>query len=133
MGLVQYDTVSRAYPEVKRTVLRFKDRGLCSCNLFAIMNREGRQLVSFWRKVEQSRKKPAKMLAGVLGIGAVVMYLFNALSLERALKTVSRRLGVRVKPVILPFARAGIDVDTVKDKLLVEKILASEANQALQD
>ncbi len=127
VGLVKYDTVSAAYPEVKRTVLRFKENGLCSCNLFAIMNLQGRQLVSFWQKVEQSRKKPAKMLAGVLGIGGVLLYLLHALSLEAALEKVSKRLGLRVKPVILPFARAGIDVDTVKDKLLVEKILASDA------
>ncbi|NKB37239.1 MAG: NTP transferase domain-containing protein [Gammaproteobacteria bacterium] len=127
VGLVDYSTVQSAYPEVKRTVIKLKEKGVCGCNLFAIMTLEGRKLVSFWRNVEQSRKKPAKMLAGVLGVGGVLSYLLHRLTIEGALEKVSSRLGVKVKPVILPFARAGIDVDTVKDKLLIEKILANDS------
>jgi len=37
---------------------------------------------------------------------------------------VSARLGVRIGPVILPFAEAAIDVDSTADLELVRSILA---------
>jgi len=125
VGLVEYKTISDTYPEVKRTVIKFSDGGYCGCNLFAFMNVKGRELVSFWRQVEQSRKNPAKMIAGTLGITGVLLYFMRSLSLDSALAKVSTRLQLEIKAVNLPFPQAGIDVDTVEDRQLVERILGN--------
>jgi hypothetical protein len=42
------------------------------------------------------------------------------LPLEEALAKLSKRLGLRMRAVILPYANAAIDVDSVADLMLVK-------------
>ena len=48
------------------------------------------------------------------------------LSLKEALDRISRRLGFKAGAVIMPFAEAAVDVDSVKDWELVERIVAEK-------
>jgi hypothetical protein len=80
--------------------------------------------VRFWRRVEQQRKRPLRLLAGVLGWTAIADYALGRLTLERALARVSRRLGLTAAPVLLPFPEAAVDVDSVEDLQLVRAIVA---------
>ena len=128
VGLVEYKTISEAYPEVKRTVIKLNNGGYCGCNLFAFMTAKGRILVPFWRQVEQSRKRPARMIAGILGVWGVLSYVMGKLSLDSALAKVSSRLQLDIKAVLLPFPEAGVDVDTAKDRQFVETILRKSAD-----
>ncbi|MFQ5659626.1 MAG: nucleotidyltransferase family protein [Gammaproteobacteria bacterium] len=131
VALVEHDYISRAFPETHRTVIRMRDGRYCGCNLFTLLTERGRSLVSFWRQVEQSRKHPWKMVAGILGARAVLSYLFGALTLERALAQISKQLEMKLEAVVLPFAEAGIDVDTPSDRLLVERILEKRSDRCV--
>ena len=62
----------------------------------------------------------------VLGLTAVMRYLLGLLSLQEALERISRRLGFKAGAVIIPFAEAAIDVDTVQDWKLVESIVTEK-------
>lgn len=126
VGLVEYNLVAEAFPKVRRTVTRLRDGGFCGCNLYALLSPPGRRLVSMWRSVEQSRKRPARLIAGLLGPRAVFAYLTRTLTLDGALAAVSHRLDLTVRPVLLPFGRAGVDVDTVDDLRLVESVLRGD-------
>jgi CTP:molybdopterin cytidylyltransferase MocA len=114
VGLAPYDLVRTAYPDLKKTVLQFRDGGYCGCNLFAFPTAEGRRVADFWRRVEQHRKKPL-MVIRMLGLWTLLRYRLGRLSLEGALKRLSRRVGLRVGVVILPYAQAPVDVDSVDD------------------
>jgi GTP:adenosylcobinamide-phosphate guanylyltransferase len=129
VGLVEYKVIVDNLPEVKRTVIKLRGGGVCGCNLFTFMSVKGRKLIPFWRQVEQSRKRPARMIAGILGASGVLMYLIGLLSLDKALTKISRRLQIEVKAVLLPYAHAGVDVDTAEDRRLVENILANSENR----
>jgi hypothetical protein len=52
----------------------------------------------------------------------VARYLLGRLSLEDALAHISRRMGLRVQAVLLPFPEAAVDVDTVGDWHFAESI-----------
>jgi CTP:molybdopterin cytidylyltransferase MocA len=127
VGLAPYPLVAEAYPGIRKTVLRFSDGEFCGCNLFAFVTPEGRRSARFWRKIEQQRKKPL-VLIGLLGWRAVIRYRLGLLSLEEALEKLGKRLGLRLRAVILPYANASIDVDSISDLVLVrgalEKALA---------
>ena len=127
VGLVEHEMILGHYPEVKRTVINFQDAGVCGCNLFSFLNERGRAIVPFWRQVEQKRKKPWKLVLGLLGLPGVLKYAMNTLTRAEALGRISNRLGIQITAVILPYPRAGIDVDTVKDRKFVEKILSESA------
>jgi GTP:adenosylcobinamide-phosphate guanylyltransferase len=123
VGVTRYDGVARAYPGSRRTVLRLGEGGYCTCNLFAFLTPAGRRAIAFWRSVEQERKRPLRLVAGVLGGVGVARYALGWLSLAEGAARASRRLGVRVSPVTLPFPEAAVDVDTPEDLRLVRALV----------
>ena len=107
-------------------MLRFSDGDFCGCNLFAFITPEGRRAARFWRRIEQQRKKPLVVI-GLLGWWAVIRYRLGFLSLEEAVAKLSKRLGLRMRAVILPYANAAIDVDSIADLMLVQGALEKAA------
>jgi predicted tellurium resistance membrane protein TerC len=67
------------------------------------------------------------VVIGLLGWWAVIRYRLGLLSLEEALAKLSKRLGLRMRAVILPYANAAIDVDSIADLMLVQGALEKAA------
>ena len=129
VALAPHDLVQRTYPRTRRTVLKFSDGRFCGCNLFAFLTPRGREMVKIWKKVEDDRKKPIRVI-GLVGWGAVARYALGMLSLRRAC---ARFRGRRESPPAssrMPFAEAAIDVDSVADLDLVRAIVARGAEKA---
>ncbi|MGH8247985.1 MAG: NTP transferase domain-containing protein [Gammaproteobacteria bacterium] len=118
IGLIDATQLQNAFPGVRRTVFKLRGGGVRNCNLFALMTPRGRELVALWRQVEQQRKRPWRLIAGLLGIDTVLPYLLRRLTLAALLERVSSRLQIRIQPVMLPYPEAGIDVDTPADLAL---------------
>ena len=114
VGLAHHARVLEAYPDIRRTVIRLRGGDYCGCNLFAFMTPAARQVTDYWRRVERQRKKPLRIVSAV-GWLAVLRFLLGRLSLEEALEHLSRRVGIRVGAVLLPFPEAAVDVDTTAD------------------
>jgi len=121
VGIARHELVLQAYPETRRTATRLQDDAYCGCNLFAFLTPRARLAAVFWRRVEAHRKNPLRVIR-VLGWAAVLRYLIGRLSLEEALQRVSVRLGFKAGAVIMPFAGAAVDVDSIEDWKLVETI-----------
>ncbi len=122
VALVPYALVSKAYPQSKRTVIRFRGGGYCGCNLFFLGQAKAKKLVEFWVAVESERKHPLRLIRR-LGWIMLVRYVLGLLSLSDALRELSQRMGLSIKEIILPFPEAAIDVDTPEDLALVEEIV----------
>ena len=122
-GLARHEMVTKAYPQTRRTATRLQDDSYCGCNLFAFLTPPARRAADFWRQVENQRKNPLRVIR-VLGAMAVLRYLLGKLTLADALDRMSQRLGFRACAVDMPFAEAAIDVDSVADLELVEKIVS---------
>lgn len=126
VGLVPYETVMDAFPETHRTALRFAGNECwCGSNLFLFRTAEGLRAANFWRQVESMRKKPWK-IARHLGLTMLARYLTHRLTLDQALADISRRSGCRVGYVVLSDPRAAVDVDSVADQALAERLLESD-------
>ena len=128
VGLAPYDLVRSTYPDLKKTVLRFRDGEYCGCNLFAFLTEDGRRVADFWRQVEKDRKKPLVVIR-LLGLWALLRYRMGWLTLDAALGGLSRRVGLRIGVVILPYAHASVDVDSVSDYHLVQRYSREAAAQ----
>jgi hypothetical protein len=83
--------------------------------------------VDLWAGLEQRRKHPWRTIAGTVGPRSLIDYALGRLSLHTVLERLSRRLGVRVGAVLLPYAAAGLDVDTVADWELADRIARGAA------
>jgi GTP:adenosylcobinamide-phosphate guanylyltransferase len=124
IGFVPYTLVKAAWPESRRTVLRFSDGQFCGSNLFAILNPEGCKALSFWRQVEADRKHPWR-IAHRFGLMTLLRYLFRRLTLQDTLHSLSEAAACRITYVEVNFARAAVDVDSIADQKLAEKILTT--------
>ncbi len=127
VGLVEYETVRRAWPDTRRTVTRLRGGGYCGTNLFAFPGPAGRRLLEQWQRVEAQRKRPWRVIAGMLGPLGVLAYLTGTLSLDQALARLSRRLDLRLGAVLLDDPEAAVDVDTPEDLRLAEALLERRA------
>jgi GTP:adenosylcobinamide-phosphate guanylyltransferase len=123
VGLAAHARVQAAFAQSRRTALRFRGGAYCGCNLFAFLTPAGRRAPAFWRHIEQQRKKPHR-LAAALGLGTLLAYLGGWLTLQGGLERLSRRVGAQLGAVLLDDPRAAVDVDTVADFELVERLLA---------
>jgi len=125
-ALVPATAIRTAFPEAKRTFLRFSDGAYSGANLFVLAAPEALRAVRFWQQVEQDRKHPWR-IARRIGLDALLLYLLRRLSLEGALQRLTKVTGASARAVILPDAWASVDVDKLEDLVLAERILAERA------
>ncbi len=124
-GVTTINAIHGKFPGARKTVMRFSDDGYCGCNLFAFLTPRSHRVANAWRSVEKQRKNPLYIIRQ-LGFGSVLRYSLGILRMESAAQRLSKKLGVDIKPVLLPFPEAAIDVDTVEDQRFVEAILGSD-------
>lgn len=123
-AIAKTDMVTAAYPDARRTRLRFLDGSQGGCNLFAFQTPEAQRIIGFWRMIEENRKSPLTMLRK-LGVMTAARYLTNTLTLSQAVAKLGKRTGTRLATVDMPFPEAAIDIDTPQDFYLVERILTA--------
>lgn len=124
-GLTPYALVKAAFPGSRRTVQKYSDGEYCGTNLFAVMNPAGLAAVEFWLQVEAWRKRPWK-IAQHMGWGFLLAYLTRRVSVHQALQRLSNLCGCSANYVQIDSPRAAVDVDSVADRELAEKILLAE-------
>jgi hypothetical protein len=124
VGVVGRSTLLAAYPGNRRTWLRFRGEAWTGANLFALRTANAGKALMAWSEVERDRKKALKL---IWHFGPVVALLAvtRLITLAGAMRIAGQRLGFRARPIALPFAEAGIDVDKPSDHALVEAILNS--------
>lgn len=122
VGVVERQTMLSAYPDARRTWLKFRGGAYSGANLFALHNKAAKPAVSFWSAVEKDRKKGWKIFAH-FGPWLLLRALTRTISFKDAMRQAGERMGLRAEPIILPIAEAAIDVDKPEDLALVTGIL----------
>lgn len=121
-GVAPAALVAAAFPGVRRTHYRFRDGAFCGCNLYAFLTVAGCTAPALWRRVEQFRKRPWRMVS-LLGPLVLLRFLLGRLSLADLTALLRRRFGLRAHPVQLSAASAGFDVDTVEQRRVADEYL----------
>ena len=124
VGLVPYAMVRAAYPETRRTVLRFQDGAYCGSNLYLVKNLHGHAAVQLWSSFEVARKTPWR-IARRLGIPMLVRYLCRRLPLTAAFERLSEMSTCTVRCTVLDDPEAAVDVDSADDWRLAERIVSN--------
>jgi len=123
LGLTPAAYVLEKYPEGNRAFHRFRDGAFSSCNLYAILTPAGLDAARVFDSGGQFGKKPRRLI-GAFGIWAFLLYKSRLFTLRTILKALSRAVGVRTAPVLMPFAEGPIDVDRQVDWDLANRIVA---------
>lgn len=122
IGMVERATMRAAYPDNKRTWLRFADGHWSGANLFAFSSERVRAALQLWSAAEQDRKTAWKLFLH-FGPWLALRALTRTIGLARALENAGKRLGLSASLVPITDAEAAIDVDKPSDHALAEAIL----------
>jgi GTP:adenosylcobinamide-phosphate guanylyltransferase len=122
VAVVERRTMLSAYPDARRTWLKFRGGAYSGANLFALHNAAAKPAVALWSAVEKDRKKGWKIFAH-FGPWLLLRALSRTISFKDAMAEAGQRMALRAEPIILPIAEAAIDVDKPSDLELVTGIL----------
>jgi GTP:adenosylcobinamide-phosphate guanylyltransferase len=124
LGLTPASYILEKYPGGTRAFHRFRDGQFSSCNLYALLTSKALDAPRVFNSGGQFGKKP-KRLIGAFGIIAFLLYKSRLFRLRTFLRFLSRAIGIRTVPVLLPFAEGPIDVDRMQDWELANSIVAA--------
>jgi len=124
VAMARREAVLAAHPEGQRRFYRFADDAYSNCNLYALSGRRAAVVAEGFRSGGQFAKKPLRMILA-LGPVNLALLLMAKLTLAGALRSVSRRFGLKVVPVILADGAHAIDVDNARTYRCAAALLAS--------
>ena len=124
LGLTPASCILEKYPEGNRAFHRFRDGAFSSCNIYALLTPRALAAPRVFNSGGQFGKKP-KRLIGAFGLFAFLLYKSRLFRLRTVLGALSRTIGLRTAPVLMPFAEGPIDVDRMQDWELANRILAA--------
>lgn len=124
LGLTPAGYVLDKYPEGNRAFHRFRDGAFSSCNLYALLTPRALDAPRIFNSGGQFGKKPRRLI-GAFGLFAFLLYKSRLFTLRTVLNALSRAVGVRTAPILMPFAEAPIDVDRMVDWELANRIIAA--------
>jgi GTP:adenosylcobinamide-phosphate guanylyltransferase len=109
-SVITRKVMEKRYPGSRRTYLKLRDCELCGgdLNVIKVSAVTGRDVL--WEKLIASRKSPFKQ-ASLLGYDLLAAILLHLVTLEGLIKTVSKRLNIKGRAVVCPYASIGMDVD----------------------
>ncbi len=122
--IIPREAAEEKFPGVKRTYVRLQEGSFTGGNLFLANRRIIDECLPRAEEFIRLRKKPAA-LAGLVGFGILLKYLFGRLRLQEAEQRVSSLFGIRGAAVITPYSEIGVDVDKPSDLELARKLLVS--------
>ncbi len=123
VGMVERATVLAAYPDNKRTWLRFSDGDWSGANLFTLNGPKVSAALDLWAAAEQDRKKAWKLFMH-FGPWLAFRAITRTIGLREAFARAGQRLGLDARLIALADAETAIDVDKVSDHELAEEILS---------
>ena len=109
--VVTRQVMEARYPNSRRSYTRLKDIEVCGGDIHVVRSQIGPENDAMWEKLIASRKNVFKQ-ASLIGYDTLIMLLFHAITLDKAIKVVTQRLHITGRPLICPYAEAGMDVDT---------------------
>lgn len=102
------------YPDISSvSPYRFADGRFSNCNLYGLSSPKVLQLAEMFREGGQFSKYRSRLIR-VIGYFNLFLFSLRILTVEQAMKRLSKRLGVRIKGVVLEDGAQAVDVDDLR-------------------
>jgi len=109
-NLIERSVMEKRFPGSRRSYYRLRDVEICGGDLNAIHTSFTSNLNPVWKKLVKNRKNAFKQ-AVIIGFDTLFLFAFRLLTTQSAEKWLSRRLKMRGKVILNPYAETGMDVD----------------------
>jgi molybdopterin-guanine dinucleotide biosynthesis protein A len=123
--IIKREVMEARYPASRRTYTPLKEALVCGGDMNILATHLAAEDNPLWRKISETRKNVFKQ-AALVGIDTLLKLAFRQLSIRDAEDVAHRRLGVRGKAVLCPYAEIGMDVDKPFQYDIIVKDLAGK-------
>lgn len=128
-ALATEESIKAAHPDGQRKFYQFRDGGWSNCNLYGLASARALRAAEIFREGGQFAKNP-KRLVNAFGLFNILLMRWKLVTMESAMKRVSRRFGMTVRAVVLPDGASAIDVDNERTYAIAEGILQGRLDAA---
>jgi GTP:adenosylcobinamide-phosphate guanylyltransferase len=108
--VIERHVMEKRFPSSKRSYVRLKDVEVCGGDVNIIHSSLAASDSDIWTRLIETRKNALKQ-AALIGYDTLLLLLLHAVTLDRAVDKVTKRLKITGKAVICPYAEVGMDVD----------------------
>jgi GTP:adenosylcobinamide-phosphate guanylyltransferase len=108
--VVERSVMESRYPQSKRSYTRLRDVEVCGGDINVVRLLIGQEHDKLWERLFDARKNAFKQ-ASLLGWDTLLLLLTRQVTLEGAVRRVSRKLHLRGRAVLCPYAEVAMDVD----------------------
>jgi GTP:adenosylcobinamide-phosphate guanylyltransferase len=126
-NVVTRQVMEKRFPNSNRSYTRLKDAELCGGDMNVVRTITSDSHQDLWNKIVDSRKNVFKQ-AALIGYDTLFLLLLRAITVEQAAARVSKRLNIRGRAVICPYAEVAMDVDKPHQLEILRADLAGRAS-----
>jgi GTP:adenosylcobinamide-phosphate guanylyltransferase len=109
-NVIRREVMEARFPASKRSYVHLRDMDVCGGDMNVIRAQTVTSHEALWKRLIDSRKNALKQ-AALLGYDTLFLLLLRLLTLERGVNLASKRLGIRGRAIVCPYAEVGMDVD----------------------
>jgi GTP:adenosylcobinamide-phosphate guanylyltransferase len=117
-------SVLAAHPEGQRNFYRFRDDRYANCNVYGLANRRTFPVAAAIFAGGGQFMKSVKRMIDAFGLGNILLLRLGVFDLTGAIRRLSRRSGIGIKPTVMADGSQAIDVDNERTFSVCEDILA---------
>tara|TARA_R110000796_G_scaffold14011_19_gene45676 strand:+ start:26944 stop:27798 length:855 start_codon:yes stop_codon:yes gene_type:complete len=129
VGLTTKPAVLSTHPQGQNRFYTFSDNHYSNCNLYGLSGAHALAAAEIFRGGGQFAKKIGRIIES-FGVLNLLLLRSGMISLDGAMRRISKRIGLRVRPVVLTEGRNAIDVDNERTYQVVAKLLKQDARHA---
>ena len=108
--VIPRQVMEERFPNSNRSYTRLKDIEVCGGDLNMIRASTVRTNDELWDRILAARKNVFKQ-AALLGYGNLLLLITRQVTIEGAVKRVTKRLDITGTAVVSPYAELGMDID----------------------
>ena len=109
-NIITRQVMEARYPTSKRSYTHLKEFDVCGGDMNVIRTTLVTGNDTLWEDIIAARKNVLKQ-ASLIGFSTLILLLLRRINLDAALKRVTKKLNLRGRAIICPYAEVGMDVD----------------------
>jgi GTP:adenosylcobinamide-phosphate guanylyltransferase len=127
-NVIKREVMEARYPGSKRSFTRLKDVEVCGGDMNVVRTMTVNEHRDTWDRIIESRKSAAKQ-AALIGYDTLILFLLRMVTMDQAVQRVCKRLKLKGRAVVCPYAEVGMDVDKPHQLEMMRLDLAKKATQ----
>jgi GTP:adenosylcobinamide-phosphate guanylyltransferase len=109
-NVVERSVMENRFPGSNRTYTKLKGIQVCGGDMNAVKPWVVLSERGLWNRLEAARKNALKQ-ASLIGLDTLFLILFRLVDLKGAERQASKRMGLKARAILCPYAEIGMDVD----------------------